>query len=168
MWVEQGSWFFNVWIVIHRSCKSVQSFQMGVIRHVQSDWKQQVSYKSKNELRYEFDFCMWLGNINTAIWFQKFSVNQISRFFYITTVQNGLIFWLQCKQDNLSSWLKPTEFTLVLEFLWGRRLKLSLFCISLTSIRVVFFPSPGREKRPSDCSTYLSLNQAYLPFLANT
>ena len=50
-----------MWIVIHRSCKSVQSFQMGVISHVQSDWKQQVSYKSKNELRYEFDFCMWLG-----------------------------------------------------------------------------------------------------------
>ena len=36
--------FFHMYLVILKSCKFIQSFQVGVVRHAQSDSKQQVNY----------------------------------------------------------------------------------------------------------------------------
>ena len=50
-----------MWLEIHRSYKFVQSCQVGVARHAESDWKQQVSFISKMTSDVKLIFCVWLG-----------------------------------------------------------------------------------------------------------
>ena len=63
-----------MWLWIHRSNKSVQSFQMGVVRHAQNDRKQ-VTYISKMNLSMILIFCMWLG-ITTSALFHSYECDQ--------------------------------------------------------------------------------------------
>ena len=50
-----------MWSEIHKSYKFVQSFQVGEVKHAQSDWKQWVSCILKMTLHIHSIFCMWLG-----------------------------------------------------------------------------------------------------------
>ena len=50
-----------MWLGIHGSNRFMKSFQVDVVRHVQSDSKQQVSCVSKISLSLKLTSCMWLG-----------------------------------------------------------------------------------------------------------
>ena len=50
-----------MWLGICRSYTFIQSFQVGGVRHAQSDSKQRVSYIRKVNLGIELIFWMWLG-----------------------------------------------------------------------------------------------------------
>ena len=50
-----------MWLDIHRSLKFIQSFQMDVVRHAQSDSKQWVSSISKMSWDVKLIFCIWYG-----------------------------------------------------------------------------------------------------------
>ena len=46
---------FCVWLEIHRSYQFTQSFRVGVVRHAQSDSKQEVCCIPEKTLRYKVD-----------------------------------------------------------------------------------------------------------------
>ena len=50
-----------MWLGIHSSYIFIQSFQVGVVRHAQSNSKQEISYMSRLSLGMKLIFCMWLG-----------------------------------------------------------------------------------------------------------
>lgn len=69
--------FLNV--VIQRSLKYCQSFQVCVVRHVQSDSKQLVSYISKMNIDRKSFFCKWLGIQKNIYLFQSICMSMVKR-----------------------------------------------------------------------------------------